>query len=127
MADIQKLYALRFTDTGLEKRKRVWKVLCDRFFNGLINADSTVLDLACGYGEFINNVRCGRKLAVDLNPNAQANLDAGVEFYESPATDLTLIDDDSIDTVFTSNFLGNCSPWEVAGLGSGLGLGTKCN
>ena len=21
----------------------------------------------------------------------------------------------------------NCSPWEVAGLGSGLGLGTKCN
>lgn len=22
---------------------------------------------------------------------------------------------------------GNCSPWEVAGLGSGLGLGTKCN
>ena len=24
-------------------------------------------------------------------------------------------------------FRGNCSPWEVAGLGSGLGLGTKCN
>ena len=105
MADIQKLYALRFTDTGLDKRKCVWKVLCDRFFNGLINPDSTVLDLACGYGEFINNIRCGRKLAVDLNPDAQANLDASIEFFKSPATDLGQIENDSIDTVFTSNFL----------------------
>jgi len=105
MTDIQKLYALRFADTGLAKRKRVWKVLCNRFFNQLIKPDSTVLDLACGYGEFINNVRCGRKLAVDLNPDAQANLDAGIEFYKSPATDLTQIEDNSIDTVLTSNFL----------------------
>jgi ubiquinone/menaquinone biosynthesis C-methylase UbiE len=109
MADIQKLYALRFADTGLDKRKRVWRVLCDHFFNGLIDPDSTVLDLACGYGEFINNVRCGRKLAVDLNPDAQANLDAGIVFYQGPATDLKQIEGGSVDTVFTSNFLEHLS------------------
>ncbi|MGA8552637.1 MAG: hypothetical protein WB678_20630, partial [Stellaceae bacterium] len=75
MADIQRLYALRFADIGLQKRQRVWKVLCNCFFNALIGSDSTVLDLACGYGEFINNVRCGRKFAVDVNPDAAANLD----------------------------------------------------
>jgi ubiquinone/menaquinone biosynthesis C-methylase UbiE len=109
MSNIQKLYALRFANTGLEKRKRVWKILCDRFFNALIDPHSTVLDLACGYGEFINNVRCGRKLAVDVNPDAQANLDPGVIFFRHPATDLNEIESDSVDTVFTSNFLEHLS------------------
>ena len=105
MANIQRLYALRFADIGLEKRQRVWKVLCDRFFNNLIEPDSTVLDLACGYGEFINNVRCGRKFAVDVNPDTAVNLDECVVLYRNPATDLHQIESDSIDTVFTSNFL----------------------
>lgn len=105
MADLQKLYALRFADTGLEKRQRVWKVLCAHFFNDLIKPDSTVLDLACGYGEFINNVRCGRKLAVDVNPDTAANLGESIILYSNPATDLDQIESNSIDTVFTSNFL----------------------
>ena len=105
MTDIQKLYANRFADTGLEKRDRVWKVLCERFFDRLIDPDSTVLDLGCGYGEFINNIRCGHKLAVDVNPDAAAHLDPSVTFHRKSLTDLADIASDSIDTVFTSNVL----------------------
>src|SRR5260221_6530950 len=104
-SDSQKLYSLRFNDTGLEKRSRVWKVLCQSFFNPLIDPHSTVLDLACGYGEFINNVRCARKLAVDVNPDTRARLNPGVEFYRSNATDLKEIEPASVEAVFTSNFL----------------------
>jgi ubiquinone/menaquinone biosynthesis C-methylase UbiE len=109
MTDIQKLYAQRFVDTGLEKRDRVWKVLCERFFDPLINPDSTVLDLGCGYGEFINNVRCKHKIAVDMNPDAAARLHSEIKFYKSSATDLGVVDTDSIDAVFTSNVLEHLS------------------
>jgi SAM-dependent methyltransferase len=105
MTDVQKLYANRFIDTGLEKRDRVWKVLCERFFDRLIDADDTVLDLGCGYGEFINNVRCRHKLAVDANPDAAARLNSGVRFYERFITELDVFENDSVDTVFTSNVL----------------------
>ena len=105
ITNLQQLYALRFADTGLDKRKRVWKILCEDFFNKLINPENTVLDLACGYGEFINNVRCRRKIAVDVNPDAQTYLNDEVMFVECPATNLTKLADDSVDTVFTSNFL----------------------
>jgi len=105
MTDIQKLYADRFANTGLEKRDRVWKVLCERFFDPLIDPDSTVLDLGCGYGEFINNVRCSHKLALDVNPDAAAHLDPSVKFYRKSLTDLAEIASDTVDTVFTSNVL----------------------
>jgi ubiquinone/menaquinone biosynthesis C-methylase UbiE len=105
MTDLQQLYALRFADIGLDKRRRVWKVLCDDFFNKLIDPENTVLDLACGYGEFINNVRCRHKIAVDMNRDAQAHLNADVEFVESSAGDMQQIANNTIDTVFTSNFL----------------------
>lgn len=104
MSDVQKLYALRFNKTGLQKRHRVWKMLCEHFFDSLIDPDSTVLDLACGYGEFINNVRCKRKLAVDANPDARARLDPAITFYNCHANEMREVADRSVDTVFTSNF-----------------------
>jgi SAM-dependent methyltransferase len=105
MTEIQTLYSLRFHKTGLERRRRVWNVLCDQFFSRLVKPDDTVLDLACGYGEFINAVRAKHKLGVDLNPDAACYLDDSVEFRQTAATDLREIATDSIDVVFTSNFL----------------------
>ena len=43
-------------------------------------AGGRVLDLGCGYGEFINQVRARRKIAMDLNPDAPSHLAPGVEF-----------------------------------------------
>ena len=61
MTDIAKIYKNRFEQTGLVRRDRVWKVLCKHFFNYRVPENATILDLACGYGEFINNIRAGRK------------------------------------------------------------------
>jgi SAM-dependent methyltransferase len=105
MPDLRKIYASRFEQTGLEKRRRVWRVLCTNFFDDLVGPSKTVLDLACGYGEFINAVRAEKKIAVDVNPDAKSFLGSDVTHYTAPATNLSAIQASSVDVVFTSNFL----------------------
>ena len=105
MADIAQIYQQRFVQTGLGRRDRVWKVLCQHFFARRVPADAAVLELACGYGEFINNIRAGRKTAVDLNPDAAQYLAPDVVFFNIPATDLAQVGTAVADVVFTSNFL----------------------
>lgn len=105
MTELSALYRARFSQTGIEKRQAVWRVLCDAYFSKLIANDATVLDVACGYGEFINNIRAREKYAVDLNPDAAARLSPDVRFTRTPATDLTALPADTMDVVFTSNFL----------------------
>lgn len=105
MTDVAALYKTRFEQTGLDRRDRVWKVLCKHFFDQRIPADATVLDLACGYGEFINNITASRKFAVDLNPDSARHLAPGITFFNAPATDLSALGHGVADVVFTSNFL----------------------
>jgi ubiquinone/menaquinone biosynthesis C-methylase UbiE len=102
--DLALAYRHRFEATGLEKRNRVWSVLCSAYFNRLIGPGQDVLDLACGYGEFINNVEARSKFAIDLNPDAERFLARDVRFIHSVATAVDL-PGASVDVVFTSNFL----------------------
>jgi SAM-dependent methyltransferase len=99
------LYRTRFEKTGLEKRRAVWRTLVSAYFSKLVPKDSDVLELACGYGEFISTVVAKRKYAVDLNPDAAANLPQDITFNNRAATDLSFLTGESIDVVFTSNFL----------------------
>lgn len=103
--NVSEIYRTRFVDTGLEKRDRVWKVLCASYFNSRVIRDGSILDLACGYGEFINNIDVKTKYAVDLNPDAEKRLSAGVNFKATRADDLAHIPDGTLDRAFTSNFL----------------------
>lgn len=105
MTDLSNIYQSRFSNTGLEKRNRVWKVLCAEFFQRYTPRQSSLLDLACGYGEFINNIAADRKYGVDLNPDSSKHLAPDVSFRLAPAYDLSHISDNSLDRVFTSNFL----------------------
>jgi SAM-dependent methyltransferase len=104
MTNLSLMYNNRF-GSAIAKRRAVWKVLCGSFFSKLIPPQSTVLDLACGYGEFINNIKAAKKIGVDLNPDSKQYLDPDVEFANRPATDLGFVKDGTIDVVFTSNFL----------------------
>jgi SAM-dependent methyltransferase len=63
-----------------------------------------VLDLGCGYGEFINNVPAQRKFAMDLNPESRKHLGRDIEFFEQDCSAPWPLADDSLETVFTSNF-----------------------
>lgn len=102
-SDLSRIYARRFAD-NLEYRKRVWRVLIDSFFQRHIPQNATVLDLGCGYGEFINQVEARRKYAMDLNPDATRYLSAGVEFLQQDCSQPWPVEQGSLDVIFTSNF-----------------------
>lgn len=101
--DLSRIYQRRFGQTSAY-RNRVWKVLTQQYFQRWIPSDAAVLDLGCGYGEFINNIQAGRKWAMDLNPDAPNHLAADVTFLEQDCSTPWRIEDASLDVVFTSNF-----------------------
>lgn len=102
-SDLSRIYAQRFA-ANIDYRKRVWRVLIDSFFQKYVPQDATVLDLGCGYGEFINQVDAGRKYAMDLNPDAPRYLSAEVEFIRQDCSQPWQVGEASLDAVFTSNF-----------------------
>jgi len=104
-SNLESIYRRRFSPNA-DYRRAVWDVLVSRFFSRFISPDFTVLDLGCGYGEFINAVHAKTRLAMDMNPAARDKLDAGVQFFLQDGTEpWPGIPDNSIDVVFTSNFL----------------------
>jgi SAM-dependent methyltransferase len=103
--DLADLYKIRFAETELPRKNAIWAVICRDFLQKFIPKDGVVVDVACGYGEFLNNIQARRKIAVDLNPDARNFLGKAVEFNLAKATDLGRIVDGEADVVFTSNFL----------------------
>jgi SAM-dependent methyltransferase len=102
-SDLSRIYAQRFA-ANLDYRKRVWRVLIDSFFQQYVPHDASVLDLGCGYGEFINQVHAERKYAMDLNPDAPRYLSSEVEFIRQDCSQPWEVGEASLDVVFTSNF-----------------------
>src|SRR5487761_1897732 len=101
--ELEVIYGNRFEGTE-EYRNRVWQTLIQNWFQRYIPADATVLDLGCGYGQFINNVRCARKYAMDLNPVSRTKLNPDVEFLEQDCATTWKVPDNTLDIVFSSNF-----------------------
>ncbi|MBT5029033.1 MAG: class I SAM-dependent methyltransferase [Nitrospinaceae bacterium] len=102
---LDKIYRRRFNEYECEQKNKIWQVLCPEFFQKYVPLDATVLDIGAGYCEFINNIRCGKKLAVDLNEDTPSFSNPDVSVTSSPSTDLSFLTDNSIDRVFMSNFL----------------------
>jgi SAM-dependent methyltransferase len=103
--ELADLYRIRFEAELLPRKRQIWEVICRDFLQQYVRLADTVVDIACGYGEFLNGIRAARKIAVDLNPDARHFLDASVEFHLSPATQLAEKARGEADVVFTSNFL----------------------
>jgi ubiquinone/menaquinone biosynthesis C-methylase UbiE len=105
MNDLSKIYHERFVTSGLDRRNAVWRSLCRHYFDRFVEPTDRVLDIACGYGEFINNIRAKAKFAIDMNPECASHLDPDVIFFNEAATNLAKIPDNSINVAFSSNFL----------------------
>src|SRR3954469_4194544 len=108
MEGIENLYRGRFDGDEKRKKDQLWKILCC-YLQRWIPEQGTVLDVGAGYCEFINNIRAGKKLAVDFNPDAADHAGAGVDFRQSRADAMPFLEPDSVDTVFMSNFLEHLS------------------
>jgi SAM-dependent methyltransferase len=102
---LAQLYKIRFSQEQLSRKNAIWVEICKNYLQKLIPLDSTVVDIACGYGEFINNIQANKKIAVDLNPEAKNFLEEGVEFHQLPATEFSSVIQNQADVIFISNFL----------------------
>jgi ubiquinone/menaquinone biosynthesis C-methylase UbiE len=102
---LDKIYRRRFNEFECEQKNKIWKVLCPDFFQKFVPLDAAVLDIGAGYCEFINNIRCDKKYAVDLNEDTPSFANSDVEVTSSLSTDLSFLPSNSIDRVFMSNFL----------------------
>lgn len=102
--ELQAIYERRFKTERTRYRQRLWATLVDAYFAKLIPPGAAVLDLGCGYGEFINHVGGGERFAMDLNPKATEFLDPAVRFLFQDCTKPWPLADRSLDVVFTSNF-----------------------
>ena len=96
------------------KREVLWKTLYDAYFCKLIGRDDCVLELGAGYGHFINQVRCRRRIAVDQWDGFVKYVDSGVEAKVGRADDLSFLDDSSVDFVFASNLFEHLTQREFA-------------
>ena len=106
MADLSTLYRYRFKEADREKKLEIWREICRGYLQKKVGQNKTLLDLASGYGEFSQNIVADRKIAVDLNPDAQKMLPEDVEFHNVSATEFSnSIGENVVDVVFTSNFL----------------------
>jgi len=101
--DLDQIYEIRFS--GLEEyRNDVWKILVNQFFGKWIKQDATILDLGCGYGEFINQANAKIKHGMDLNPRTRKLLKDDVIFHEQDCSKPWPLEENSLDLIFTSNF-----------------------
>jgi SAM-dependent methyltransferase len=85
------------------RRDIVWKSLWRFYFCKIISPSDCVLDLGCGYGEFINNVIARRRIAVDSWKDFPEYVDLSVERVVGSVTDLDFIEAGAIDFAFASN------------------------
>ena len=101
--NLNKIYQIRFS--GLEEyRNAIWKILVKDFFSKWIQKGSSVLDLGCGYGEFINNVPDCERHAMDLNSDSGKHLDKDIHFHQQDCSKHWEIEPCSLDVIFSSNF-----------------------
>ena len=48
-------------------RKKVWTAIVDHLQPKYFKNIETVVELGCGYGDFINSVKAEKKIAIDIN------------------------------------------------------------
>lgn len=101
---LQAIYHRRFGADSQASRTALWGVLVRHWIQPHIANDAVVLDLAAGGCEFINQVVCGRKIAVDLNEAVRDHAAEDVEVVIARSDAMIGVADASVDVVFVSNF-----------------------
>jgi SAM-dependent methyltransferase len=104
MGEIEAIYAHRFSEEERIAKNAIWQVLCRHFFQRYVRPEDVVLDLGAGFCEFINNIQCRVRYAVDISEETARYARPEVIVYRTPATDLSPIPDGTVDLVFCSNF-----------------------
>jgi SAM-dependent methyltransferase len=122
-SELQRIYHARFA--GEEAyRRAVWGVLVSDFLAAYLRGAQSVLDLGCGYGEFINQVNVRERYAMDLNPDTPRHLEPGVRLLDQDCSSPWPLANNTLDLVFTSNFFEHLP--DKASLARTLGEVRRC-
>jgi SAM-dependent methyltransferase len=101
--DLNRIYEARFSRTA-EYRARIWDILAPYLSRFLPASTTSVLDLGCGYGEWINRISVPDRHGMDLNVEARSRLDPSVKLHLQDCTTDWAVAEASLDAVVTSNF-----------------------
>jgi ubiquinone/menaquinone biosynthesis C-methylase UbiE len=104
LLESENIYKFRFDEDEIRRKNKIWKVLCEDFFQTYIHPEDVVLDIGAGYCEFINNISCSRRIAIDINPDITHFAEPDVEVLNAHSADINVLDDESINVIFVSNF-----------------------
>jgi SAM-dependent methyltransferase len=86
-----------------QRREVLWRALWKFHFSKYCASSDCVLELGCGYAHFINNVQARRRIALDSWPGFLSYLGEGVEGHVGNASDLSFLENRSVDFAFASN------------------------
>ncbi len=106
---VDRIYRNRFPREILARRSAVWRVLSQSWFARYIPEGASVLEVAAGCCEFINNIPAHERVAVDLNPETRLHAAPDVTVHEIAAERLCkVVPQAHFDAAFMSNFLEHC-------------------
>ena len=94
-------HAIRFPFDA--RRAAVWREIC-AYLQRFVSESGGLLELGAGYGEASRFLRAGRKWAMDLNPELVESWPADVRPLIQSALEDWPLPDESLETVFASNF-----------------------
>ena len=86
-----------------KKREVLWRALWKFHFSKYIAGSDCVLELGCGYADFINNVQARRRIGLDSWHGFLKHLAKDVEGHVGDATDLSFLERGSVNFAFASN------------------------
>ncbi|MBF0361077.1 MAG: class I SAM-dependent methyltransferase [Oligoflexia bacterium] len=101
----QYYYTTRFSYDP--KRTIVWQEICSYLNKHYIATDSKVLEIGCGYGDFIGNIVAKKKDAIEIEPYFKKFIekDSQVKIHVTDASiALSEFPENSFDVVFCSNY-----------------------
>jgi hypothetical protein len=91
----------------------IWKILCEDVFSRYLKPTDVLVDIGAGYCEFINNMRCARRIAVDLNPDVRRFAPPDLDVFNEDRMKLDSFVTGFADIVFMSNVLEHLPNMEV--------------
>jgi SAM-dependent methyltransferase len=102
---LDSLYTTRFPEADRPAKDAIWRVLCPHFFQRYVGANDVVMDVGAGFGEFLRHIRCGARIAVDIERLSGRSLPPGTREVFTPSDRLSSqVPPASVDVVFCSNF-----------------------
>lgn len=104
MKKVQECYNNRFNENERNRKDKIWQLLCRYAFQKFISSEDIVMDIGAGNCEFINHIKCQKKIAIDINPDIQKYAHKDVEVLNLKPNILQKMFSKKIDKVFVSNF-----------------------